>query len=132
MSGRNVNLLVAACALGLLHLAASGCGGEAGTPADTGVWERAPRGPLSPRHGATAIWTGSEVLIVGGDVASPCPAGASCARRREPRRDGAAFDPGTGSWRTIAEAPTPIVAGLSEPVVVGDTVYHLLPTGLLA
>src|SRR5688572_32281859 len=34
--------------------------------ASPGGWEQLPDPPLSPRDGATAVWTGQEVVVVGG------------------------------------------------------------------
>ena len=69
-----------------------------GRPSDRGgvldpganVWFSLPPAPIAPRSGATALWTGSEVLILGGD--SP---------------DGVAYDPATRLWRELPAAPIP-------------------------
>jgi hypothetical protein len=52
-----------------------------------------PDAPLSPRSSHSAVWTGDEMIIWGGEGAA------------EVFGDGAAFAPETGSWRTIAQAP---------------------------
>lgn len=57
----------------------------------TNTWRTIATAPLEPRFDHHAIWTGSEMLILGG-------AG---------RRDGAAYDPSTDSWRPIADSPFP-------------------------
>ncbi|HET6967994.1 MAG TPA: hypothetical protein VFI44_06935, partial [Ornithinibacter sp.] len=49
-----------------------------------------PRGPFAARSGPAVVWTGSEMIVWGGDGE---------------RLDGAAFDPATGAWREIAPAP---------------------------
>ena len=55
-----------------------------------------PAVPLQPRSDPLAVWTGEEVLVVGGvDI------------RDELRRDGAAYRPGRG-WRELDRAPTPL------------------------
>lgn len=58
---------------------------------ETGTWRRLPPGPLGPREGYSAVWTGKELLIVGGTrgdtFATPV---------------GAAVDPVTGSWRRLS------------------------------
>ena len=53
-------------------------------------WQAVDPGPLGGRVGATAVWTGSEVLIWGG--------------RNDDGvlDDGAAFDPASGTWRLLA------------------------------
>jgi hypothetical protein len=93
--------------LGLLALAPPACSFGPGPPGD---WEPAPQSPLSPRESATAVWTGEEVLVFGGDDSTPyCPSNAICAGPDEPAlADGAAFDPATGTWRSMADAPVPL------------------------
>jgi hypothetical protein len=67
--------------------------GAAYSPSDRS-WRRIPDGPLSPRAGAAAAWTGTEMLVWGGH------------NDRGPNlTDGAAYDPGTDRWRTISPAP---------------------------
>lgn len=56
---------------------------------ETNTWRVISVAPLEPRLDHHAVWSGSEMLIVGG-------AG---------RRDGAAYDPASDTWRPIAEAP---------------------------
>jgi len=60
-------------------------------PAPEG-WRRGAPGPLRHRDGAVEVWTGSELVIWGGD-----PDGDS----------GAAYDPAADRWRAIAPAPIP-------------------------
>jgi hypothetical protein len=48
-------------------------------------------GPLSPRSGAAAVWTGNEVLIWGGG--------------HEAMSDGAAYDPAADEWRALSDSP---------------------------
>lgn len=81
---------------------APGCVDESAAPfADgatfnptTGTWRSLPAAPLSPRSRATALWTGKEVLLWGGD--SPNLQAVS---------DGAAFDPVARTWRVMAASP---------------------------
>jgi hypothetical protein len=67
-----------------------------------------------------AVWTGHEVIVVGGQE-TPCPPNADCAVAEEDLRDGAAFDPAAGAWRRIARAPVPVGPG-DRLVAVGDRV----------
>lgn len=60
-------------------------------PAPDG-WRRGSPGPLRHRERAVEVWTGSELVIWGGD-----PDGDS----------GAAYEPATDRWRAIAAAPIP-------------------------
>lgn len=71
-------------------------------------WERLADLPLSQRMGPVTVWTGHEVLAIGGDPGTPCPPNADCARSNPMARDGAAFDPETGRWRPLADAPVGI------------------------
>jgi hypothetical protein len=85
-------------------------------------WTGLPDSPLSPRYGAHAFWVGGLVVVMGGADAPPCPPMADCApSAKPPFRDGAAFDPSTGRWHSIEEAPVPL--GSASSVVAGDHVY---------
>jgi hypothetical protein len=114
-----------------LALVATACGaGEPasrdGAAAPAGAWQELPAPPLGPRENALGLWTGREVLLVGGSDASPCPPTAECnAPDVSPLADGAAFDPRTGAWREIADAPVPF--GWAEGVVLGQTAYVWIP-----
>ena len=101
-----------AVALTLL-LALTACGDEpsAGpaerteTPARAPTWTRVSDVPLSPRTDPVLAWTGTEVLVVGGNTEWVCPPNADCTTPTALAVDGAALDPATGAWRTIARAP---------------------------
>ncbi|HYA67631.1 MAG TPA: hypothetical protein VED63_02765, partial [Acidimicrobiales bacterium] len=64
-------------------------------------WTVLPPGPLSARSGATAIWDGSQVVMLGGYGAD----GALV--------DGATFDPTTRHWRSLPGPPP--TTGLYQP-----------------
>ena len=57
-------------------------------------WDVLPRPPIAGRTGASAVWTGREVLFWGGQAG----AGTIFA-------DGAAYDPPAKRWRTLPPAP---------------------------
>lgn len=78
--------------------------------------------PISPRLGAVTAWTGREALFLGGDTSNPCPPNAECMPPPEIARDGAAYDPASGKWRTVADAPVPIEPFASH-AVVDDEVF---------
>lgn len=61
-----------------------------------------PKAPIPIRWWHGAIWTGSEMIVFGGGDDS------------KGRRDGAAYDPSTRTWRMIAEAP---VGGYANTLV---------------
>jgi hypothetical protein len=75
-----------------------------------GHWRELPTAPLSPRAGALSVWTGREVIVLGGE-ANPCPPNADCANPPDELRDGAAYDPVSDSWRRIPPAPVPVGSG---------------------
>lgn len=54
-------------------------------------WRMLAPSPLSPRIGATAVWTGRAVIVWAGSSDEPAL--------------GAAYDPDTNSWRSIAPSP---------------------------
>ncbi len=58
--------------------------------APSGEWSRLPDSPLSAREDAIAVWTGSEVIVWGGH------------RDMLALTDGAAYNPATRTWRSIA------------------------------
>ncbi len=59
-------------------------------------WRRMPDAPLEgPRYGSTAVWTGREMIVWGGDETGGV-SGAS---------DGAAYQPRVDRWRRIPQAP---------------------------
>jgi N-acetylneuraminic acid mutarotase len=62
-----------------------------------GSWRTIAPSPLSPRSWAAAAWTGSELLIWGG--------ASGTDPMSYPLADGAAYDPATDSWRSLAPAP---------------------------
>jgi hypothetical protein len=101
-------LAIAAGVVALVRL-----GDSSPTPAPIGVWHRLADAPLSPRAKPLAVWTGQEALFIGGAV-QPCAPWVSCdAATADPTgpgnermlRTGAAYNPATGGWRTIAPAP---------------------------
>ena len=57
-----------------------------------GTWRLVAEAPLAPRWYHEAVWTGSEMIVVGGVGSS----------------DGAAYDPQADSWRLIAPPPIPL------------------------
>jgi N-acetylneuraminic acid mutarotase len=83
--------------------------GAAYTPS-TNTWKRLPPAPLAgDGRLTTGVWTGSEVIVVGGEAAG----------RRSERfyADVAAYDPRTNQWRRLAPMPV----GLSGTAVWDGT-----------
>lgn len=67
-----------------------------------GLWENLPAGPLSPRYDHASVWTGDEMLVLGGlpraETTSPS------------QREGAAYDPLVRHWRDLPRSPVPVGA----------------------
>jgi hypothetical protein len=93
-----------------------------------GEWAQLPDGPLSARREVTGAWLDQKFVLVGGWSDRPCPPSAGCVPPEKPAlRDGASFDPSTGTWRRIAPAPAP-VSGWNSVVVDGK--LYLLTSDL--
>ena len=105
-------LLVAASAAVLVSCGAGAPGGSRTGKAAPG-WERAGSPPLSARTDPVVAWTGEEVIVVGGNTGWVCPPNADCMVPTDLSSDGAAWNPTTGRWREIAEAPLPLLSGWS-------------------
>jgi hypothetical protein len=58
-----------------------------------GHWSVVPAARISPRGGASVVWTGKELLVWGGQIGE------------RSKRDGAAYDPGTRAWRLLPDSP---------------------------
>jgi hypothetical protein len=98
----------------------------AGAPAQRIEWRQVAAPPLTPREFPAGLWTGEEVILVGGSDAPPCPPWAACAAPTEPPlADGAAYDPRANTWRAIADAP--VGFSWSHAVMLGSTAYLWIP-----
>ncbi|WP_198653415.1 Kelch repeat-containing protein [Actinocorallia populi] len=60
---------------------------------DSDTWRVMAKSPLSGRTGQNAVWTGSVLLIWGGDA------------HRKKLKDGAAYDPAKNTWTALPDAP---------------------------
>ena len=89
-----------------------------------GQWTPIPDGPLVHRSGAVAFTVGDEAFVVGGRYHANCPAGGDCAADHD-LTNGAAYNLDTGRWRSIADAPMPIV-GASTAVIATATPQNRL------
>jgi hypothetical protein len=69
---------------------------------ETGEWRLLSEAPIGPRRYHLAVWTGEEMLVVGGVG----------------RNDGAAYSPSTDTWRVISPAPF-VVGGRQGGVIEG-------------
>jgi hypothetical protein len=82
---------------------------EAGPAAS---WQALPAASIVGRLGPSAVWTGTEMIVWGGYARSEDVGQKS---------DGAAYNPTTGAWRTIASSP-PSVRGGAAVVWTGDEI----------
>jgi len=69
------------------------------TPTMNGEWRVMPDAPLLGRVGNVAVWTGSELVIWGGEIH------AETAQLPGRRPDGAAYDPVARTWRAMSGSP---------------------------
>ncbi len=77
---------------------------DAYSPANAS-WRTLAPFPLGERDGEGAVWTGDEMIVVGGRQARS--AAEPDASKAVPTATGAALDPVTNTWRTIAPMPAP-------------------------
>lgn len=85
----------------------AGCGSQRGGTAaalTTGRWESLPPGPLASRVNETAVWTGRQLLVWGG-IHESVGIGTSFPPPSQALGDGAAYDPTTGTWKTLPQSP---------------------------
>jgi len=115
------------CLLLLAGLTLTGCGSGMTAAA---AWKRLPDAPLSQRGGPVVVWTGSEVLVIGGETGDACPPNADCSVANENATDGAALDLEKETWRSIAPAPVPVPA-YSSRALVDDHVFLRVDQKLL-
>jgi N-acetylneuraminic acid mutarotase len=77
------------------------------------TWSVLAASPLSPRSGASAIWTGSEVLVFGGEVKGTSPGST------RPSESSASYDPSTNTWQSLPSAPfAPTIAVWTGKVAI--------------
>lgn len=74
-------------------------------------WHDLTEGPLDPRANSAIAWTGDELVVLGGDG----------------HHDGAAYDPSTRVWRTIATPP--LADGTPKVIVVGGELIAIEDAG---
>ena len=87
-----------------------------------GTWRSIAPSPLQPRGGAQAVWTGEQMVVLGGTSETPCPMGAACERNPVYFTDGAAYTPATDSWQMLPDAPA---AKIGTPVWTGEDLLVL-------
>lgn len=75
----------------------------AGYNAANDAWRKLAKSPLSGREAAASVWTGTELLVWGGNTGQVLVA------------DGAAYNPAKDSWRPLA--PSPLSARMAAAAV---------------
>ena len=98
----------------------------------TNTWRKLPASPLAGRQAAAGVWTGKEMVIVGGTADRTFPDGVT---RSITFRDAAAYNPVTRTWRRLPAMPAPrrdaiavwdgrdvLVVGGRKPADPGGTV----------
>lgn len=78
------------------------------------TWSRTANPPLSPRHGAMAVWESGHYYLFGGWSGEPCRPGATCEPGAPDLRDGARYDPVADTWAPIATAPDGFGVGVTR------------------
>lgn len=101
-------------------------GGYAFSP-KTGAREDLPPAPLEPRVGAATAWTGKELLVWGGhNLVDWGPESLF--------DDGAAYDPSSGKWRELPDAPisarAPLWAWTGKQLLVVGTALRVKGVGM--
>jgi hypothetical protein len=66
----------------------------------TNSWRKLPVAPLSPRFNPELVWTGHDVLVIGGDPADESADGPGYAAGE------AAYDPSSNRWRKLPAMPS--------------------------
>ncbi|HRA76630.1 MAG TPA: hypothetical protein PLE12_10385 [Propionicimonas sp.] len=103
-------------------------------PGETGQWQQVATPPLGQRYGAITLWDGGAFYVVGGiahcglDERGNPARGEGYCRLSLPSpgkslSDGARFDPASGAWTALADAPVAI--GRGQGVVAGGALYVL-------
>ncbi len=82
------------------------------------TWAEIPEAPGPMRCAATVLWTGDELIVVGGHASAGPP---SPGDRLD---DGIAYDPTTDQWRQLPSAPGPARAGAVGGWVDGHVVIY--------
>ncbi len=111
----------------IAHAARAAGRGRAGALARD-RWHLHARSPLGTRFGPIVVWTGHELLELGGTAGGRL-GGA-------PRDSGAAYDPVRSRWQRVAAAPASVLpadaasvwTGTEEFVFGGPTLPHTKPT----
>ncbi|HEX7165340.1 MAG TPA: hypothetical protein VF230_00015 [Acidimicrobiales bacterium] len=87
-----------ALVLGLVVANLGGGGGE--LPHANASWRSMASAPIEARAHPARVWTGNELVVIGGQAADGSWV-----------RDGAAYDPESDTWRQLPDAPTDVRPG---------------------
>jgi hypothetical protein len=78
------------------------------TTTSGGAWQPLPQAPIADRSFEGVVWTGTEMIVWGG------------TRSGKALSDGAAYNPATSSWRTIAPLPAGVRGYAAGAVWTGE------------
>jgi hypothetical protein len=74
-------------------------------------WTSLPPVPGDGRDSGVAVWTGEEIIVVGGTSTAGCLPPVLCDISLDPLASGAAYNLATETWREIPDAPAAFVTG---------------------
>ncbi|HVF74675.1 MAG TPA: kelch repeat-containing protein [Acidimicrobiales bacterium] len=117
----------AAAAVLCVALAAALLRSPAPVPIAAGTWSPMAAAPIAARSLAASVWTGTEVVVVGGQAGNGTML-----------RDAAAYNPTTNAWRVLPDSPVDVLPGATamwtgrEVVIVNgrDTRLTEFPDGV--
>jgi N-acetylneuraminic acid mutarotase len=91
--------------------------------AATDTWT--PMADFGPRVAATAVWTGSRMVLWGGGIDNDCvPGEGSCIYNPQPYFDtGASYDPKTDTWTAISTTLAPTARARAVSCWTGDRMF---------
>jgi hypothetical protein len=108
-------------AFAAVHNTEASAAGPGAAELARGHWSVLARSPLGTRVNATAVWTGRQLIEAGGQA----PGRYGNGNGATPETDAAAFDPRTGTWRTLASLPNPSFAVNALSVWTGSSLFLL-------
>lgn len=89
------------------------------------TWRTLPNPMLVPFRSPAVVWTGSELVVIGGDSAKACAdsMNADCVAGI----GATAYSPGLGRWRRIAEPPVATLSDAASAIWDGRAVFVVDP-----
>ena len=116
-----VGIFVASFALGAVTQTGGPVTGPRAARLAHGRWRVLARSPLGRRANGTVVWTGRQLLEAGGETPGRFGDGVGGTVHT----GAAAFDPRTGTWRTMDPLPNASLAVNALPVWTGSSLFLL-------